>query len=144
MPKLLLIFFTAAMMASCSSSDVYKGKDHPYRLLMRDMKPHYSTLEKFSKDAALKDKALEACIALEEIAMRGVDMEPGFLTPDQVEAHQKLFSEIAFAAKNYTEYIKSGQIKEAQGFHGFLAKMKKKGHSTYKDQAKEHRGPDPK
>ena len=143
MSKLFLMCAGLIMLIGCGS-DVYTGKDHPYRVLMRDMKPHYQTIEKFSKDANLKDDALKACMALEALGMEGSEMEPGFLKADQVEAHQKLFSDIAFAAKNHAAYIKSGQIKQAQGLFKVLSGIKKEGHTNYKDQAKEHRGPDPK
>ncbi len=142
--KLLVVLLAGLCAFGCSSGDVYQGEDHPYRVLMRDMKPHYKTLENFSKDAKLKDDALEACVALQKLGNTGSQMEPGFLNPEQVSAHQRLFTDIAFAAKNHAAYISSGQIEEAQGLFDVLGKIKKQGHTDYKDQAKKHRGEDSK
>ena len=49
MLRVTFLIVAAALMAGCVTSK-YEGEDHPYRVLMRDMKPHYKTLENFSID----------------------------------------------------------------------------------------------
>jgi hypothetical protein len=133
------------MVTGCltTAPKAYKGKNHPYRVLMRDMKPHYGTLEDFAADASFKDDALAACTALQALGNKGARMKPGFLKPDQIDAHQQLFREIAAQAAEHADAIRKGQINDAQGAHKALSAIKKRGHTDYKDQAKDTRGPDP-
>ena len=130
----------AALGAGCVTSSTYEGEDHPYRLLMRDMKPHYKTLDEFSDDASKADEALAACEALVVLGEKGQKMKPGFLKPYEYNAHSQLFAGIAATARLHAAYIRNGDVARGQGIHDELAELKKRGHTRYKDQAKAARG----
>ncbi|MCH2204944.1 MAG: hypothetical protein MK132_03610 [Lentisphaerales bacterium] len=45
----LSLLIAALFAFGCSSQVPYEGKDHPFRVAMRDMKAPYKTIENFKK-----------------------------------------------------------------------------------------------
>ena len=135
------LIVVAALMAGCVTTK-YEGEDHPYRVLMRDMKPHYKTLDNFSKDPALAKEAAAACDELVILGEKGQKMKPGFLKSYERKAHGQLFAAIASTCKIHAAYIRSGDVARGQAVYAELSEIKKRGHTRYKDQAKAARGDD--
>ena len=137
----LLLLTIALFVAGCASGPIpYEGKDHPFRVAMRDMKGPYKTLENFEKDAALAPDAAKASQELKALCMSTSEMKPGFLKPEQHDAYNKHFMEMVKVIDAFEPSFKNGDIKKAQGIFAELAKVKKAAHGEFYKQAKKHRG----
>ncbi|MCM8542972.1 MAG: cytochrome b562 [Lentisphaeraceae bacterium] len=139
MYKLLLIAITL-FVAGCATEIPYEGKDHPFRVAMRDMKGPYKTLENFEKDAKLAPDAAKAAQELKALCVSTSKMKPAFLNAEQHSAYNKHFSDMVAAIDAHEGAFKSGDVKKAQGLYGALAKVKKAAHGEFVKQAKKHRG----
>ena len=140
MYKLLLVAI-ALFVAGCASEPIpYEGKDHPFRVAMRDMKAPYKTLEEFEKDASLAPKAAAAAQELKTICITTCKMKPAFLKAEQHADYEKHFKDMVAVIDMYEPAFKSGDLKKAQGIYGALAKVKKAAHGQFIKQAKKHRG----
>ena len=137
----LLLLSIALFAAGCASAPIpYEGKDHPFRVAMRDMKEPYKTLENFEKDASLAPNAAKAAQELKAICMSTSKMKPGFLKLEQHAAYDKHFREMVTIIDAYEPSFKSGDVKKSQGIFAELAKAKKAAHGEFYKQAKKHRG----
>ncbi|MCM8536294.1 MAG: cytochrome b562 [Lentisphaeraceae bacterium] len=143
MRKFILII-AAVFAFGCSSQIPYEGKDHPFRVAMRDMKPPYKTIENFEKDANLAAQAQKAALDLKALCESTADMNPAFLTEGQCKAYKKHFSDMVKVIDNFQPAFHSGDVKKAQGLFAELAKVKKAAHGEFYKQAKKHRGGDEK
>lgn len=139
MYKLLLIAI-ALFVAGCASEIPYEGKDHPFRVAMRDMKGPYKTIEDFEEDASLAPKAAKAAQELKALCISTCKMKPAFLTAEQHADYEKHFKDMVAAIDAHEAAFKSGDVKKAQGLYGALAKVKKAAHGQFIKQAKKHRG----
>ena len=136
-----LILLTLALFAfGCSSQVPYEGKDHPFRVAMRDMKGPYKTIENFKKDPNLMAQAQKAAIELKELSVMTCKMKPAFLNAEQHSEYEKYFMDMVEVIDNFTPKFNSGDVKKAQGLFDELAKVKKAAHGKFIKQAKKHRG----
>ena len=139
MYKLLLVAITL-FVAGCASGPIpYEGKDHPFRVTMRDMKAPYKVLENFKSDASLAPKAAAAAQELKALCIKCCKMKPAFLKPEQHGEYEKHFKDMVAVINAHESAFKSGDIKKAQGIYSALSQVKKEGHGPLKDQAKAHR-----
>jgi soluble cytochrome b562 len=136
----LLLAIVAIFAFGCSSQIPYEGKDHPFRVAMRDMKAPYKVIEDFEKNPNLAAQAQKASLELKALCESTADMEPGFLTDGQFEAYQKHFCNMVKVIDDYQSKFSSGDVKNAQGLFAELAKVKKAAHDEFYKQAKKHRG----
>lgn len=143
MYKLLLVaiaLFVSGCASECPSQCPYEGKDHPFRVAMRDMKTPYKTIENFEKDAKLAPQAAKAAQELKALCISTCKMKPAFLNAEQHDAYEKHFKNMVAAISAHEASFKSGDVKKAQGLFGALAKVKKAAHGEFIKQAKKHRG----
>jgi len=137
----LLLAAIVLFVAGCNTGPIpYEGKDHPFRVAMRDMKSPYKTLESFEEDASLAPKAAAAAQELKALCVTCCKMKPGFLRTDQHLEYEKHFKDMIKVIDAYQPAFKSGDLKKAQGIYGALAKVKKAAHGQFIKQAKKHRG----
>ena len=137
----LLLAAIALFVAGCASEPIpYEGKDHPFRVAMRDMKEPYKTLETFETDASIAPKAAAAAQELKALCITTCKMKPAFLTPDQHLEYEKHFKDMVAVINAFEPAFKNGDLKKAQGIYAELAKVKKAAHGQFIKQAKKHRG----
>lgn len=136
----VLVLVALLFAFGCSSQIPYEGKDHPFRVAMRDMKGPYKTIEKFKDDPNLMAQAQKAAIELKALSISTAEMKPAFLNAEQHSEYEKYFMDMVEVIDNFAPKFNSGDVKKAQGLFDELAKVKKQAHDKFIKQAKKHRG----